>query len=246
LRDERFHRRVPAPVRQLSGAVLTAGARMTGHARLDRIAGAVRRANRPLAERFCNVFDKPQRLRLFSPDLRAQLGAPHEEALFAALESAQRFPDFLSRVLYADTKAYLTGDILVKVDRASMAHSLEVRSPLVDHHVLEFAASIPSHLKLRDGVSKWVLKKAVEDFVPKEIVHREKHGFGVPIHSWFRRELRDLLQDHLLGRDDAGAALFDRVFVERLVRQHVAGTRDWSTQLYPLLVFRMWYRRSAP
>jgi asparagine synthase (glutamine-hydrolysing) len=246
LRDEGFHKRVPAPVRQLVGAGLAAGARASGHGRLVRAAGAVRRANRPLAERFCNVFTKEERRQLFAADLRREIGTPREEALFAGLGRAQRFPDFLAGILYADTKAYLTNDILVKVDRASMANSLEVRSPLVDHHVLEFAARIPSAFKLRDGTSKYIFKKTVESFVPREIVYREKHGFGVPVRSWFRTELRDMLHDHLLASDDAGARLFDRAYVERLVREHTTGRRDWSGQLWPLLVFRMWYRRSAP
>jgi asparagine synthase (glutamine-hydrolysing) len=246
VRDEGFHKRVPAAVRQMVGAGLAAGARASRHAKLVRAAGAVRRANRPLAERFCNVFTKEERRRLFAPDIWRAIGTPREEELFAGLGRAQRFPDFLSGILYADTKAYLTNDILVKVDRASMANSLEVRSPLVDHRVLEFAARIPSDLKLRNGVSKYIFKKTVESFVPREIVYREKHGFGVPVGSWFRSELRDMLHDHLLSSDDAGAQFFDRAFVERLVREHTSGQRDRSVQLWPLLVFRIWYRHSAP
>jgi asparagine synthase (glutamine-hydrolysing) len=244
-RDQGFHERVPGPVRQLLGAGLGAGARASGHRRLRRVAGAVRRANRPLEQRFNNIYDKGQRRRLFSAEVRREIGAASEERLFADLLSAQRFPDFLSRVLYADTKAYLTNDILVKVDRMSMAHSLEVRAPLVDHRVLEFAAGIPSSLKLRDGVSKYIFKKMAATFVPRDIVYREKHGFGVPIAAWFRGELRDLLHDHLLGRSDGGERFFDGAFVERMLREHQSGRWDWSPHLWALLVFRMWYRSSA-
>jgi asparagine synthase (glutamine-hydrolysing) len=245
IRDENFHRRVPAPARRALLGALDAAARASGNARLARVAGAVRRADAPLAERFCNVFGKRARLQLFSPEVRAALGPPREEVLFERLLASQRFPDFLSSILYADTKAYMNGDILVKVDRASMANSLEVRSPLVDHRLLEFVATIPASFKLRDGISKYILKKSVESFVPREIVYREKHGFGVPIRSWFRDELRDMLHDELLNRRDASDAFFARETVEKLLREHSRGERDWSVQLWPLLVFRMWHRKWA-
>jgi asparagine synthase (glutamine-hydrolysing) len=246
VRDERFHQRFPAPARALVGAGLHAGSRVTTHPKLRRVAGAVRRANRPLAERWCNVFTKEERAQLFSAAARREIGAAREEDLFAGLLAAQPFPDFLSRVLYADTKAYLTNDILVKVDRMSMANSLEVRSPLVDHQVMEFAAAIPSDWKLHDGVSKYIFKKMAEEFVPREIVYRKKHGFGVPIGPWFRSELRTMLHDVLRSRDDGAAPLFDAGFIERLLREHDTGARDWSVQLWPLFVFRLWYRAFAP
>jgi asparagine synthase (glutamine-hydrolysing) len=127
-----------------------------------------------------------------------------------------------------------------------MANSLEVRSPLVDHQVMEFAAAIPSDWKLHDGVSKYIFKKMAEEFVPREIVYRKKHGFGVPIGLWFRNELRTMLHDVLRSRDDGAADLFDAGFIERLLREHDTGARDWSVQLWPLFVFRLWYRAFAP
>jgi asparagine synthase (glutamine-hydrolysing) len=245
-RDESFHRRVPAPLRAAVGAGLGAGARLTGHRKLTRVAGAVERANRPLAERFYKSYDKRLRRRLFAPDVRSRLAAAREEDAFRSLLGMQRFPDFLSGVLYADTKSYMTHDILVKVDRASMACSLEVRAPLVDHRLLEFVATIPSNLKLHGDTTKYIFKKTVESFVPREIVYREKHGFGVPIEAWFRRELRDLLREELLERRDEAAEFFDRGFVETMLHQHTSGARDWSIQLWPLLVFRLWWRRWKP
>jgi asparagine synthase (glutamine-hydrolysing) len=246
VRDENFHQRVPVPVRRALGAALDAAARVNGNAKLARIAGAVHRANAPLPERFCNIVTKMQRQRLFTADVRQALGPMREEALFERLIASQRFPDFLSRILYADTKVYLVSDILAKVDRASMANSLEVRTPLVDYPLFEFVATIPSSLKLHGGVSKYIFKKAVESFVPHEIVYREKHGFAVPIRSWFRHDLRDMLHDHLRDRSDAGAAFFEPAYVDRLLREHTSGSRDWSIQLWSLLVFRLWYRQWAP
>ncbi len=245
-RDERFHRRVPHPVRSLAAAGLGAAARLTGHRKLTRVAGAVRRANRPLAGRFYKIFDAEQRQRLFAPETRRHLAGANVERVFAAYMDSQPFPDFLSRVLYADTKSYMTSDILVKVDRASMACSLEVRAPLVDHPLLEFVARIPSEFKRRNGVSKYILKRTVESFVPHEIVYRKKQGFGVPIEKWFMHELRDMLHDEILARDDGGEQFFDRAFVERMLREHMAGAHDWSAHLYPLLVFRLWWRRWKP
>ncbi|MFQ5599015.1 MAG: asparagine synthase (glutamine-hydrolyzing) [Candidatus Krumholzibacteriia bacterium] len=245
-RDERFHRHVPEPLRSLACAGLDLGARLTGHAKLRRMAGAVRRAHRPLEERYCHVFDKLGRRRLFSREALSQIGLMREAELFEAHARAQKFPDFLSKILYLDTKTYLAHDVLAKVDRMSMANSLEVRSPLVDHHVLEFVAGIPSTLKLHNGTSKYIFKKMAEEFVPHEIVYRRKHGFGVPIRSWFRKDLRETLHDHLLSSDDGGQRFFNQGFVEHMLREHEAGRWDWSVQLWPLLVFRMWYRRYGP
>jgi len=245
-RDEAFHRRVPPPLASALGAGLGLAARLTGHRKLTRAAGAVQRASRPLEGRFYKAYDTALRRQLFTGAAREQVRAATVEEPFAAYWRSQHFPDFLARVLYADTKSYMNNDILVKVDRASMACSLEVRAPLVDHALLEFAARIPSHLKLHGDVSKYIFKKTVETFVPREIVYREKHGFGVPIEAWFMKDLRDLLHDHLLARGDGADAFFNRAFVERMLQEHARGARDWSGQLWPLLVFRMWWRHSKP
>ena len=245
-RDEHFHRRVPAPLRALAGGGLELGARLTGRHRLRRMAGAVRRAHRPLEERYAVLFDKRSRRGLFTPEARARIGAPREHEVIAGPAGRQHFPDFLSRILYVDTKTYLPDDILVKVDRMSMAHSLEVRAPLVDQHVLEFAARIPSSLKLRNGVGKYIFKKVAEEFVPHEIVHREKHGFAVPLRHWFRQDLRDLVHGRLLSGGNGLSGLFNQRFVERMVREHEAERWDWSVQLWSLLVFHLWHERYGP
>ena len=243
-RDERFHRRFPAPARALVQAGLEAGAGVTQHEKLRRAARAVRRANRPLSQRF-GQFEKPFRRRLFSAAALELVGEMREEVYCDQYAQMQRFPDFLSRVLFVDTKTYLSNDVLVKVDRMSMANSLEVRSPLLDHHVLEFVAGIDSSLKLRNGTSKYIFKKMAEEFVPREIVHRRKHGFGVPVAEWFRGDLRDLLHEQLTANDD-GARLFEPRVVQRMLNEHTSGRYDWSTQLWPLFVFRLWHRRYAP
>ncbi len=242
-RDERFHRRVPAPLRALAAAGLGFGARLSGQRRLRRLAGAVARAHRPLPERYSNVFDKPGRRALYSRETLARIGRLDEHEVFALPARRQRFPDFLSRILAVDTATYLPGDILVKVDRMSMAHSLEVGCPLLDHTILEFAARVPSHLKLRGNISKYVLKKVAERFVPREIVHREKHGFGVPLRAWYRDELRDLMREHLVHGSNGAQPLFQRRVVESMIQEHESGRWDWSLQLWTLLVFHLWVKR---
>jgi asparagine synthase (glutamine-hydrolysing) len=102
-----------------------------------------------------------------------------------------------------------------------------------------------SPLKLRNGTSKYIFKKMAEEFVPREIVYRRKHGFGVPVAQWFRGELRDLLHEQLTANDD-GARLFEPRVVQRMLDEHTSGRYDWSTQLWPLFVFRLWHRRYAP
>jgi asparagine synthase (glutamine-hydrolysing) len=242
VRDQNFHQRFPAPLRSLAIGGATAMATVSGQAKLRRVAAALRRANRPLELRFDNVYDKSSRMQLLSAAGKELVGSSRDEAAFGDLSRTQDFPDFLSKILYIDTKMYLANDILVKVDRMSMAHSLEVRSPFVDHHVLELAARMPSHLKLHGGISKYILKKVAEKFVPREIVHREKHGFGIPIAAWFRKDLKALLQDRLLATDD-GSRLFNRKRVEFMLAEHSAGRYDWSVALWTLLMFRMWQQR---
>ena len=151
--------------------------------------------------------------------------------------------DPMSRILYVDIKTYLTDDILVKVDRASMAHSLEVRAPFLDHEFMELAAQIPSTLKLADMSGKIILKKAFEEILPKNILYRNKMGFGVPIKSWFRKDLKEMAHSYLIeNKDDE---VLNQPMVKELWREHQSGLRDRSTELWTLLMFQMWRARFA-
>jgi len=136
-----------------------------------------------------------------------------------------------------DIKTYLTDDILTKVDRASMANSLEVRCPLLDHRFMELVASMPSNLKLRGATGKYLFKKAVEPDLPRDIVHRSKMGFGIPLASWFRNGIRDFARTYILERKDP---YLSGPFIEKIWNQHQAGTRDRSNQLWSVLMFRLW------
>jgi asparagine synthase (glutamine-hydrolysing) len=182
------------------------------------------------------------RRRLFSPTLKRELQGYSTADLLRhhMLRSGSGHP--LSQVQYADLKTYLPGDILTKVDRASMANSLEVRVPLLDHTLVEWAARIRPIEKLRRGEGKYVLKKALEPYVPPKILYRPKQGFAVPLAAWFRGPLRRHLRDSLLGPSLRATGLFDIHLVEKLVTQHESGAFDHSAALWTLSMFDAFLR----
>jgi len=145
--------------------------------------------------------------------------------------------DPLSRLQYVDMKTYLVDDILVKVDRASMANSLEVRCPLLDHKLMELIARIPSNLKLHRGQGKYIFKKALGRVLPPEILERRKKGFAVPVAEWFRGELKESGYQAILGRKDN---LLNHAVLKKCWDQHQRGLRDWSVVLWAILMFRTW------
>jgi asparagine synthase (glutamine-hydrolysing) len=145
--------------------------------------------------------------------------------------------DFLSRIQYVDIKTYLVDDILAKVDRASMANSLEVRCPLLDHKLMELLAQMPSNLKLRNGTGKYIFKKALERILPRDILYRPKKGFSMPVAEWFRRDLKEFTHEALFRRQDE---LLNRAFLSNCWKQHQRGQRDWSALLWSVLMFRTW------
>ncbi|MEW6213675.1 MAG: asparagine synthase (glutamine-hydrolyzing) [Nitrospirota bacterium] len=151
--------------------------------------------------------------------------------------------DHLSKILYTDLKTYLPGDILVKVDRMSMANSLEVRAPILDHHVIEFAASIPPGLKYNNGEKKYILKQSLERILPKEILYRKKMGFSVPLAKWFRGEIKELSSKYLLAPDAGLNHFFHPRGLRRIWDLHQSGIRNYATILWSLLMFELWYKK---
>jgi asparagine synthase (glutamine-hydrolysing) len=149
--------------------------------------------------------------------------------------------DFATQVTMVDMMTYLPGDILTKVDRMSMAVSLEARVPLLDVSVIEFAAALPSRLKLRNGSSKWILRQAIDGLVPRRVLEKPKLGFSVPLHRWFRKELRHRV-DALLRADAPIYAWVDPRATRRLVREHMVGRRDHRLQLWRLMMLDGWHR----
>jgi asparagine synthase (glutamine-hydrolysing) len=144
--------------------------------------------------------------------------------------------------MMADTANYLPNDLLVKVDIASMAVSLEARAPFLDHHVLEFAASLPARYKLRGLTTKYLLKRALKGLLPEENLTRRKMGFGVPVGHWFRGELKGFLRETLLAGRTHKRGYFNANVVHHLVDQHTAGRRDYAPQLWTLVMLELWHR----
>ncbi|MFH0859839.1 MAG: asparagine synthase (glutamine-hydrolyzing) [Candidatus Altiarchaeota archaeon] len=152
-------------------------------------------------------------------------------------------PDFLGKTMYADINTYMVDDILTKVDRMSMANSLEVRVPFLDHNMVEFTATIPSNLKVRGQTLKYVFKKAVKDILPQQILKRKKRGFGVPLARWFNDELRDTVDSLLLGNEASISKYLDRDEIRRIVDDHAKSRRDNSGRIWNLMMLEMWHRK---
>lgn len=180
---------------------------------------------------------------MFTPAFRSKLqGYRAVEALQAHARNAPT-DDPLSLVQYLDMKTYLAGDILTKVDRASMAHALEVRVPLLDHELVDWLSGLPPALKLKNGEGKYVFKKALEPYLPADILYRRKMGFAVPLAQWFRGPLRDHVRSAVLGPTLAETGIFEPRFLQQLVDQHQSGLRDNSAALWTLLMFESFLRQ---
>ena len=179
----------------------------------------------------------------FSGDFRKELGGYAARDVFHSHVAGKTFTDPLSLVQYLDFKTYLPGDILTKVDRASMAHSLEVRTPFLDYEFVEWAAKLPAAVKLRGGEGKHVLKKALEGLLPHEVLYRKKMGFAVPVDVWFRGSLRERIADAVTGERLRSSGMFDDKFVRRSLGEHQSGRRDHSALLWTLLMFDGFLRK---
>lgn len=190
------------------------------------------------------MFSAEEIEQLFTPQwagLHPPIGAIFNP-LSRVLEGV-RFNDVLAEVLYLDFRMYLEDNLLVKVDRASMACSLEMRTPFLDHRLIEFAAGLPTNLKVRGFKTKYILKKAVEKWLPHKIVYRQKRGFTVPIASWLRDDLQPLMAETLEAAKLKRQGLFNSEYVQQLIGEHCAGVADHRKGLWALLCFQLWYDR---
>jgi asparagine synthase (glutamine-hydrolysing) len=196
---------------------------------------------RRYARWFCH-FHGERKEELLSPEFRGALdGADALDVLLGAYRESDA-PDFADAMLGVDAGLYLPDDLLVKVDIASMAHSLEARSPFLDHEFMEFAATIPSNLKLRGRTKKYILKRALADLVPAEVLHRPKKGFAVPIEHWLRHTLKDLAYDTLLSSRAQARGYFRPEVVQRYLDEHTRGRSSWHNLLWNLLMLELWHR----
>jgi len=198
-----------------------------------------------VAAYYHSVSTTPAALRaeLYSPAFKRELQGYSALSVFRDHAAAAPTEHPLLLAQYLDFKTWLPGDILTKVDRASMAHSLEVRVPVLDHKLVEWASSLPPDLKLRYGEGKYVFKKALEPDLPPEVLYRTKMGFRVPLATWFRGPLRGRLQSALGTGALAESGWFATDVLDRLVRQHVSGRSDHSATLWKLMMLDGFLRR---
>lgn len=193
-----------------------------------------------------SIFTRLNKPLLYTADLRRQLGNSESGKQFRDYAAGSRVDGSLDPLLYLDSKTYLPGDILTKVDRMTMAVGLEARVPLLDHKLIEFVCTrIPSHMKLKGLETKHILKRTVRDFVPPEILTRPKQGFGVPIDQWLNDKLRDRLRDTLTEPRTMQRGYFEPGYVNLLLDEHARGRRDHATELWTLFVLELWHRRFA-
>jgi len=214
--------------------------------KLKRFAGSLRLSAEERYISWMCFFSEAERAALYRPEFQKALEGHAGEGFLRELYRAQKGADALHATLLLDLKSYLPEDLLVKMDRASMANSLEARSPLLDHKVVELAARMPAGLRLKGLKGKHMLKRAFGHLLPTEILHRPKMGFGVPVSRWFRGELRELLSDSILSSGALSLAYFQRSEIQRLVEEHIEGRADHGAKLWLLLMFELWHRRWLP
>jgi asparagine synthase (glutamine-hydrolysing) len=189
------------------------------------------------------LFEADARTALYSADFAAQVRDADPFSGFRAAYQACPSPDPLDRALYVDVKTYLVDDIMTKVDKMSMAVSLESREPLLDHKLLEFAATVPTGLKLKHGRSKYLLRRLLERRVPKSIVDRPKHGFAAPTGEWLRGPLAPLVTELLLDGRLRDRGVFEDREVTRLWCEHRDGRQDHRHRLWSLVMLELWFRQ---
>lgn len=192
-----------------------------------------------------SVMSNELRGKLFSAQLKNELQGYQAVDVFRQHLRNAPTDQPLSQVQYLDIKTYLPGDILTKVDRASMAHALEVRVPLLDHKLVEWLAGVQPELKLKGREGKYIFKKALENYLPDDILYRPKMGFGVPLNAWFKGPLKDKVQAALLGENMQQCGLFDPAMLQNIVSQHQNGLRDYSAPIWSLLMFEAFLRNNG-
>lgn len=237
--------RVPGPIRRMVHRVLAGIPEWGGHrSRVRYLQKFAAAAALPLTERYTRW------LSVFYEDLPRLLLAVSERRgaspALALVESyLQRYPDasMLSKLLYLNVKMYLLDDLLVKMDRCSMAHALEARSPFLDRELMEYVSALPDAMKLRWGRTKVILRRAFAGLLPPEILTRGKMGFGVPLQKWFAEDLREFLHDLLLAPDACLRQYLNQDYVRKLCQAHMAGRADHSHRLWTLLTFEVWLRQ---
>ena len=203
-------------------------------------------ANLPRTERYfrwVTTFNGDTKKELYTPEFAASVSGQNPSSLLDKWFARANGTGTLDATLLTDQMTYLPNDLLVKVDIASMANSLEARSPFLDHNLIEFAATLPEGMKMRGLETKSLLKKVAARLVPKEVIYRRKMGFGVPIGKWFRGEMKDFVRGVLLSERSLKRGIVRPEVLERYVDEHTSGERDHAFQLWTLLMLELWFQR---
>jgi asparagine synthase (glutamine-hydrolysing) len=188
------------------------------------------------------AFNETEKRQLFSADTLGLLEGSNSEDLLWSYFQACNSSDLVDHMLFVDLNTYLVDDLLTLTDRISMAHSLEMRVPLIDHKLVEFFASLPSEMRLRGLTKKYILKKAAEKLVPREVIYRHKKGFSVPLSLWLRNELRDLVTEELSENRLRQIGYFNYKMVSKTVQEHLSGRHNHENKIWALLNFLLWHR----
>ena len=244
---ERYHR-IPAVLREsvVRQAIELMPSSETKRSRIRDVKRFIQSASLPKVERYLrwvSVFDTQAKQDLYTENFTRQTQGDSAAALLDPWFARANGSGIVDAALLTDIMTYLPNDLLVKVDIATMANSLEARSPFLDHHVIEFAASLPEKYKMRGLTSKYLLKRILRKLLPAENLGRRKMGFGVPIGHWFRGQLQPFLRETLLAETSLNRGLFRPEAVKRLVELHTRGERDYSHQLWTLLMLELWFQR---
>jgi asparagine synthase (glutamine-hydrolysing) len=239
---------LPGPAAGLAGALGYAVARhlpvnpnnLSFDFKLKRFTGSLGRPALERHLRWLGSYTPEEQGQLFTADVRAALAADDLYDQDREVWARSAGLDPTARVLHLDASTYLPDDILFKVDRASMATSLETRAPLLDHQLVEYVAGLPTSYKLRGFTTKYLLKQAARPLLPAQILDRPKKGFGIPVARWLKAELRQPMLDLLSAERVKAGGLFEPATVTRLVREHLDGRHDHRKLLWTLLMFEWW------
>jgi asparagine synthase (glutamine-hydrolysing) len=238
--------RIPALLRH---AVAGLAARVPDRGDVSSKANRFRRLGGSLAlgpaeryTRYVSWFDGAQRDALYTPAFAAEVHGADAGEEIAARWAAASGDSAVDRMLEVDASTYLVDDLIAKVDIATMAHALEARSPLLDHELMELAASIPGRYKVRGGEKKWIFREALRPWLPSEILDRPKQGFSVPLSSWLRTDLQGWARDILLDPSTLERGCFEPAMVRRLLDRHAAGSDGDAQRIYSLLMLELWQR----
>ncbi len=247
--EDRLRRVLPdllrGPLAGLLARLCPAAARIPGALRARKTLQSIARGSLEGYFHSMAVNTDAVRSRLYSERLRRDLQGYRAVEVFERHAAGAPRDDAQSLAQYLDLKTYLPGDILTKVDRASMAHSLEVRVPLLDHELVEWIATLPPNLKLREREGKYIFKRALESYLPADILYRPKKGFSVPLRNWFMGPLKEKVQTALLGGAMAECGFFNERFIARLVAQTQQGLGEYTASVWSLLMFEAFLRKEA-